>query len=170
MMSYLGLLGLALVAGYLMLGLWLEHVREKPVYERPRVLSRPRFWIGYSALRAALFLAGWGLLLRDSLRSAAVLALILAGAWTWKRIVRGRPHRQRMIRRAFEREKSRDPAASDVQILSRILHALHPRWGEELIEQIAADNPTPEGVADMVIRIERGGLPSGFDPARLLRR
>jgi hypothetical protein len=75
-----------------------------------------------------------------------------------------------MIRRAFEREKSRDPAASDVQILIRILHALHPRWGEELIEQIATDNPTPEGVADMVIRMERGALPSGFHPSRLLRR
>jgi hypothetical protein len=170
MTSWQGFLGLALVIGYLLLGLWLEHVREKPVYERPRLLSRPRFLMGYSILRAALFLLGWGLLLRVSLPCALVLASILAGAWMWKRTVQGRPHRHRMIRRAFEREKARDPAASDVQVLSRILHALHPRWGEELIEQIAADNPTPEGVADMVIRIERGALPSGFDPARMLRR
>lgn len=170
MTSWQGFLGLALVIGYVLLGLWLEHVREKPVYERPRLLSRPRFWMGYSILRAALFLLGWGLLLRVSLPYALVLASILAGAWMWKRTVQGRPHRHRMIRRAFEREKTRDPAASDVQVLSRILHALHPRWGEELIEQIAADNPTPEGVADMVIRIERGALPSGFDPARMLRR
>jgi hypothetical protein len=170
MTSWQGILGLALVIGYLLQGLWLEHVREKPVYERPRLLSRPRFWMGYTFVRAALFLLGWGLLIRVSLPGALVLASILACAWMWKRTVQGRPHRHRMIRRAFEREKARDPAASDVQVLSRILHALHPRWGEELIEQIAADNPTPEGVADMVIRIERGALPSGFDPARMLRR
>jgi len=164
------LLGLVLIASFLTLGLWLEHVREKPVYQRPALLSRPRFRVGYRALRSALFLAGWGLLLDASPRTALVLAFVLAGAWAWKLVLKGRAHRQRMIRRAFERERSRDPAASDVQILRRILHSLHPRWGEELIEQIAADNPTPEAVADMVVRMERASLPSGFDPSRLLRR
>jgi len=95
---------------------------------------------------------------------------VLLALASWKRYLHSRRHRQRMIRRAFEKERARDPAASDVQILQRILHSLHGRWGEELIEQIAADNPTPEGVSDMVLRIERGALPPGFSPSRMLRR
>jgi hypothetical protein len=74
-----------------------------------------------------------------------------------------------MIREAFEKERARDPSASDKQILHRILGSLHGRWGDELIEQIVADHPTPEGVADMVVRLERGALPSGFHPSRILR-
>jgi len=74
-----------------------------------------------------------------------------------------------MIRQAFDRERARDPSASDAQILQRILLSLHGLWGQELVEQIVADNPTPEGAADMVVRMERGALPTGFHPSRLLR-
>ena len=169
-MPWLGVLGFALIAAFLLLGLWLEQVREKPVYERSVLLIHPQFWLGYSANRWALFLGGWVLAARFSPRVALPLAALLAAAWGWKRSLRGRRYRHRMIRRAFEQERSRDPSATDAQVLQRILHSLHPRWGGELIEQIATDNPTPERVADMVLRIERGALPSGFNPKRMLRR
>jgi hypothetical protein len=168
--AFIGLTGFALVAASILGGLWLDHVRERPVYQRPAILIRPRFWIIYAAIRWVCFLTGWGLSAAVFPRSALGLALVLTAAWLWKRLLQGRRFRQRMIRRAFLREKERDPAASDVQVLQRILHSMHPRWGEELIEQIAADNPTPEGVSDMILRIERGALPIGFDPSRMLRR
>src|SRR5213593_1899311 len=169
-MSWLGFAGFGLIAAFILCGLWLESLREKPVYERPAILIRPRFWPLYSAVRWALFLGGWILAGSAFPRAALLLALLLAVAWSWKRFLHGRRYRRRMIRLAFQREKSRDPSASDAQILQRILHSMHPRWGGELIEQIAADNPTPEGVADMVLRMERGSLPSGFSPLRMLRR
>jgi hypothetical protein len=169
-MPWFGVLGFLFITSFLLMGLWLEHVRERPVYERPVVLIQPGFSLAFRLARWALFVLGWGLAALAWPRASCLLALALASLWCWKEVMRGRGQRRRMIRRAFEREKSRDPSATDAQILQRILHAMHPRWGEELIEQIAADQGTPEGVADMLVRIERGTLPSGFDPARMLRR
>lgn len=170
MMLWLGALGFILIAGFLLFGLWLDSIRERPVYERPSFLIQSRFWAAYPIGSWLLFLTGWFLAARSFPRSAAALGLALAMAWGWKRWIRGKTHRRRMIRQAFETEKARDPAATDSQVLQRILYSLHPRWGEELIEQIATDNPTPERVADMLIRIEQGALPSGFNPASMLRR
>ena len=97
-------------------------------------------------------------------------ALILLGLWTWKRLLRSRFCLRRTLRRAFRKERARDALASDAEILQRILHSLHGRWGEDLIEQIVADHPTPEAIADLVVRMERGALPAGFDPRRNLRK
>ena len=155
---------------FLLLGLWWENVRERPVYDRPPILIHPSFRASFQAVRALLFLGGWFFAGRAFPRSAALLAAILLGAAAWKRYLRGRFHRRRMFRRAFEREKGRDPAATDRQILQRILYSLHPRWGEELIEQMVADQPNPDAVADMVVRMERGALSAAFGPDRLFRR
>jgi hypothetical protein len=165
----LGLLGFAAVFLSLLMGLWMEHVRERPVYERPAIMIRSLFSVAWGPARWLLLAAGLILLSRASLAMAASLAALLILLRAWKGYLGSRRHRHRMIRAAFEKERTRDPAASDRQILQRILHSLHARWGEELIEQIVADNPTPEGVADMVVRMERGVLPSGFHPSRILR-
>ena len=167
---WLGLAGLAGVAVSLLMGLWMQHVRGRPVYERPAFLIRPGFRLIWIPARVVLFLAGALLLVRTSLPAAALLALFLTAAWSWRRTVGSRSHRRRMFRRAFERERARDPAATDEMILQRLIASLHGGWGEELIEQIVADNPTPEGVADMVFRMEAGALPAGFHPLRILRR
>jgi hypothetical protein len=169
-MPWLGILGFLLIAGFLLFKLWLDSVRERPVYERPSFLIHSRFWSVYPIASWLLFLTGWILAAWSFPQSAMALGMALALAWGWKRWVRGKSHRRRMIRQAFEREKVRDPSATDSQVLQRILYSLHPRWGEELIEQIAIDNPTPERVADMLTRIEQGALPSGFNPASMLRR
>ncbi len=169
-MSLSGLAGFACIALFLLMGLYRAHARELPVYRRPAIFIHSRFRIVWSLVRAALFVAGWALAWRASRWMAGASALVVGVAWGWRSYLQGARHRRRMVRRAFEAEKARDPAASEVQILRRVLYAMHPRWGEELIEQIAADNPTPEAVADMVVRMERGGLGAGFHPARLLRR
>ena len=165
-----GLAGFGALALFLMLGLWWAGIRERPVYERPAFLIRPWFPPSFRLLRGLLFVLGWALAVSSSPRAAAALALALLVAAAWKKLVASRGYRRRMFRRAFEAERKRDPSAGDVQILRRILHTLHPRWGDELIEQIATDQPTPEGVADMVVRMERGGLPRGFHPLRMLHR
>jgi len=165
----MGLLGFGCLAASLLMGLWMEHVRERPVYERPPILIHPVFRKFWTPLKGGLFGLGWIILGRASPRLAVVLALILLGLWSWKRYLRSGHHRHQMIREAFERERARDPAASDAQILRRILHAFHGRWGEELIDQIVTDNPTPERVADLVVRMERGALPPSFNPSRMLR-
>ena len=169
-MISLGILGAAGVLVSLLMGLWMQHLRERPVYERPSIMIHPYFWVIWMPAQWTLFAAGFAMLGHGSLPAAALLALVLLALWIWKRLLASRHHRRRMIRRAFEKERARDPSASDAQILQRILHSLHGRWGEELIEQIVADAPTPEAVADMVVRMERGSLPSGFHPLRILRR
>jgi len=168
-MVWIGITGFMLLAAFLLGGLWLDHVRERRVYERPGILLRPGFWLAYRSLRLVLFLAGWSMSAMAFPRTSGLLALLLLLAWSWKRLLQGRLVRRRMIRRAFALEKRRDPSASDVQILQRVMHSIHPSWGDELLEQIAIDNPTPERAADMILRIERGALPAGFSPARLLR-
>jgi len=168
--TWLGLAGLAGVAFSLLMGLWMQYVRERPVIERPGFLVRPGFRLMWTPARVFLFLGGGLLLARAFPPAAALLALLLAAAWSWRRYLESRAHRRRMFRRAFDREKAGDPSTADELILRRLLASLHARWGEELIEQIVADNPTPEGIADMVVRMERGALPAGFHPSRRLRR
>jgi hypothetical protein len=165
-----GLLGFAGVAVSLLMGLWVQHVRERPVYERPSFMIHPSFWRIWVPARWSLFAGGFILLARASVPATSALALTLVALGSWKRYLASRRHRRRMIRRAFEKERARDPSASDAQILQRILRSLHGRWGDELIDQIVADDPTPEGVAAMVVRMERGVLPPGFHPSRVLRR
>jgi len=165
----LGLLGFSGVVLSLLMGLWMQHIRERPVYERPGFLIDPRFRRVWTPARWLLFVTGGLLLVRASRPAAASLALLLLALLSWKRYLGSRRHRSRMIRRAFEEERGRDPSAGDLEILERILKTFHPRWGNELIEQIVLDNPTPEGVAGMVVRMERGVLPSGFHPSRILR-
>ncbi len=169
-MSLSGLAGFALITLFLLMGLYRAHARELPVYRRPAFFIHPRFRILWSLVRVVLFVSGWTLAWRSSPKMAGAAALLVSAAWGWRSYLQGARHRRQMVRRAFDAERARDPAASEVQALRRVLHAMHPRWGEELIEQIAADNPTPEAVADMVVRMERGGLGAGFHPARLLRR
>ena len=158
MMSALGLLCLGF---FLLMGLWRDHIRERPVYERPVALIRPSFWPVWHVSRWTLFTAGWILLAFSLPRTGIALALALLALWSWRRYLRSRRHWHRRVREAFARERRRDPSAPDIQILQRILHSTHGRWGEELIEQIVTDHPTPEGVADMIVRMEGGVLPAG---------
>ncbi|HEV8335024.1 MAG TPA: hypothetical protein VGR67_01230 [Candidatus Polarisedimenticolia bacterium] len=164
-----GLIGLGALALSLLMGLWMQGVRERPVYDRPPFLLRPATRLLWDPIRWSLFAAGGILLAKASAVAAAAIGLILFGLWSWKRYLASARHRRRMIREAFARERKRDPSASDEQILGRILHAMHGSWGEELIDQIVADNPTPEAVAEMVLRMERGALPAGFHPGRIFR-
>jgi hypothetical protein len=164
-MALKGLVGLACLAISLLMGLWMEHLRERPVYRRPAFLIHRGFWLLWGPARWILFGAGWILAGLSFPRTSASLAFILLGLWSWKRHLRSRSRRRRMVREAFDRERARDPAAGDTQILRRIVASLHARWGEELIEQIVVDNPTPEAVADFVVRMERGILPPGFFPS-----
>ncbi len=164
-MALRGLVGLACLGTWLLMGLWMEHLRERPVYRRPTLLIHKSFWLLWSPGRWVLFGAGWILAGLSFPKTTAALAFSLLGLWSWKRYLQSRRHRRRMIREAFDRERARDPAAGDAQILQRIVASLHARWGEELIEQIVVDNPTPEAVADFVVRMERGILPQGFFPS-----
>ena len=164
-MALRGLAGFACLGISLLMGLWMEHLRERPVYQRPALLIHRSFWLLWSPARWLLFGAGWILAGLSFPRTTASLAFTLLGLWSWKRYLRSRRHRQRMVREAFDRERDRDPSASDAQVLQRIVTSLHARWGEELIEQIVLDNPTPEGVADFIVRMERGILPPGFFPS-----
>ena len=83
--AWLGLAGLAGVTISLLMGLWVQHVRERPVYERPSIMIRPGFWWIWMSARGILFLIGGFLLARASLAAAGLLALALIGAWSWKR-------------------------------------------------------------------------------------
>ncbi len=150
------------------MGLWMQHLRERPVYERPSILVHSWFWIVWLPARWILFAAGLAALGMGSPPAAVLLALFLTGLWSYRRVLASPRHRRRMIRRAYLAERARDPSAGDAEILQRILYSLHGRWGKELIEQIVADHPTPEAVAEMVVRMERGVLPAGFDPRRAL--
>lgn len=164
-----GLLGLALLGLFLISGLWMEHIRERPVYERPPVLIHPIFRTLWSPTRWVAFFLGWILLARTWPRLGAILALFLAAMWGWKRYLRSRHHWDRTIRSSFLLEKARNPQASDIEILTAILLTVRGHWGQELIDQIVADHPTPEGIAAMIVRMERSLLPRGFDPTRTSR-
>jgi hypothetical protein len=148
-------LGLAALAAWSVLWLLEAHWKALPAYDRPRFTHSPAYAVWAGALRKVLMAVGLILLYAAHRAAAAAAIAALLGAWMVRRIVTGPGAIRRRMQREFDRLKRERPQAADLEILYEIVYAQHRRWGPELVQQIVQDNPTVEGAARMVARLER---------------
>jgi hypothetical protein len=153
-------------AGLLFLGLlaWLvgAHFKSLRFFDRPR-LARNRLFDPLLAFLAwTLVAAGVVLITRAAPAAGALIALVLAGLWAYRRLIRSVPFQRRLLRRDLEALRRRHPGEADKVLLCRLVFSRHPGWGEELIEQMVFDYPAVDDLARMLAKMEKGFR--GFRP------
>lgn len=157
------LIGAALLLAAFVLWLTATHLRERPFFERPDLARHRLFDPAILTAAAAAFLGGLLAVARRSAAVACAVAVLVAVAWGWRRLVRSAFWRRRTLRRDLDRARRADPAAPARDLLARAVLARHPEWGEELVAQMILDYPDAERLAAVVARMERGfrGFRSG---------
>ena len=150
------LAGAGLCAAAFFVWLVATHVRERPWFERPD-LAR---WRGFDAIlsfvRWGLFAWGLFLLASRSLAAAALAVGLFLLGLGWRIVARSAALRRRAMRRAFAELRQRHPGEPERELLVRLVLATHPRWGEELVRQMALDYPSVDEMAVVVARMEQG--------------
>jgi hypothetical protein len=132
------------------------HFRARRYYDRP-ALARNRWFDPIVALLHWVLLAlGLIALGRASAPAAAAVAVVLVAAWGYRRFIRSVTFRRFLMRRELAAARRRSPDLPEREILFRLVLQRHPRWGEELIEQMVDDYPTVDQLARMIARMERG--------------
>ena len=142
----LGLLGLLASA----------HFKELRYFDRPAPARHSWFDPVLDVLKWVLVVAGLVLIARVSLRVFTSLAGLLLALWAYRRFIRSPYFQEKLLRRDFAVLRRARPDLSDEAILFELACRKHPRWGPELIEQMARDYPTVEAFARIMTRMERG--------------
>jgi hypothetical protein len=142
----LGLLGMLAAA----------HFKGLRYFDRPALARNAYFDPILDLLKWALLVAGLVLIVRASQPAFLMAAAVLLVLWSYRRFVRSHFFQERLLRRDFADLRGRRPGMSDEEILFELAYRKHPRWGAELIEQMARDYPTVESFARMLGRMERG--------------
>jgi uncharacterized membrane protein YgcG len=144
-----------LLAG--LLGMLLSiHLRNLRFFDRPAPARIRGFDRLLDAVKWILVAGGMWLITSVSRIAAVSAGAVLLAAWVRHRVVRGFAHQTRRLRREFEELKRARPGLDDGQVLCLLAARRHPRWGPELIEQMALDYPTIDSFAVMVVKMERG--------------
>jgi hypothetical protein len=154
--------GTALIAGSALVALaalaWLAAVnlRERRWFDRPDFARRRMFDPAARLIRWALLLAGLAVLWRASRLAALAASGLFAAAWGWRAALRSVAWRRFVLRRQFAVLRAGLPGVPDEEILERLVLGWHPEWGPELIAQMVHDYRTPEALARVIARMERG--------------
>jgi hypothetical protein len=145
-LTVLGLLGLLAAV----------HFKGLRYFDRPAMARNVLFDPLLDVLKWALLLSGLVLLGRASRPAFLVVAVLLGMLWAYRRVIRSVPFQERLLRRDFVALRRNRPELSDADILFELAYRKHPRWGPELLDQMARDYPTVESFARMLSRMERG--------------
>ncbi|PYT35892.1 MAG: hypothetical protein DMF52_09160 [Acidobacteria bacterium] len=150
------LAGAALLLLGLLAMLVAVHFKGLRYFDRPTPARNAYFDPILDLLKWTLVVAGLLLLLRASRPAVVVAGAALLALWSYRRFVRSGYFQERLLRRDFIALRKSRPDMSDEEILFELAYRKHPRWGPELIEQMAKDYPTVESFARMLGRMERG--------------
>lgn len=148
--------GLAFLLAGLFAMLAAAHFKGLRYFDRPALARNPFFDPLLGILKWALLGAGLLLLLRASRVAFAASVAILAALWSYRRLIRSGFFQERLLRGDFAALRRARPEMTDEEILYELAMRRHPRWGPELIEQMARDYPTVESFARMMARMEMG--------------
>ncbi|MCZ6779317.1 MAG: hypothetical protein O7F16_10185 [Acidobacteria bacterium] len=136
--------------------LWLLEARwnSLPAYDRPSLTRSAAYSVWAGVLRKLLLgISLLGLAAVHWTAAAATATLLLIG-WSVRRIQASAASQRRAMQKEFDRLRGENPDAPDTEILFQVVFARHARWGPDLVQQIVQENPTVEGAARMVVRME----------------
>jgi len=152
----IAVLGVALLLVSLLAWVVGLHFKALRYFDRPALARTPLFDPIITSLRWLSLAGGLTLLWRASPPAAGVAAAVLLLGWGYRRSIRSVPFRRRLLRREFAAARRLEPELPEREILFRLVMERHPRWGEELIEQMINDYPTVDQLARMLAKMERG--------------
>jgi hypothetical protein len=132
------------------------HYKALRYFDRPGMARNPYFDPAVELLKWALLIGGLFLLARESPTAAVGTTAVLLLAWSYRRFIRSVLFQRWLLRRDFLAVRARRPDLADREILFSLVIRRHPRWGDELIEQMVVDYPTVEALARVVAKMERG--------------
>jgi len=135
------------------------HFASRRAWDRPAWARDARALRVLRAAGWALLLGGTALLARRSVAAGLVALAILAGASAWTRWTRSSGYLARGLLREVERLRHARPDRDEREILRDVILARHPRWGEDLAQQIVAEQGDARRVAEMLVRMERTAGP-----------
>ncbi len=148
--------GVVLILAGLVAWLYDAHLDRQRAWDRPAWSLRPLARGTFSATRRVLVVVGWISILQASRWAGVVAAVALTVAWSRIRWVRSARSTTRRLRAELDELRRRDPSCEEHELLGRLVLSRHPEWGPELVSQIVQDHPTPEGLARILTRMERG--------------
>jgi hypothetical protein len=148
--------GIVLILAALLFWVVGMHFRARRYFDRPTLARNLWFDPIVVILRWLLLAAGLIVLARSSPPAAVAAAAILTAGWAYRRLIRSVAFRRWLMRREFATARRNSPGLLDREILFRLVMQRHPRWGEELIEQMVHDYPTVDRLVRMVAKMERG--------------
>lgn len=148
--------GAALILASLMTWLIGQHFKARRYFDRPSLARGPWFDPAIVVLHWLLLALGLIVLARSSATATVVVVAVLSAGWGYRRYVRSAACRRRLMRREFAAARRQNPELPDKELLFRLVMERHPRWGEELIEQMVNDYPTVDQLARMMAKMERG--------------
>ncbi len=148
--------GIVLILAALLFWVVGVHFRARRYFDRPTLARNLWFDPIVVTLRWLLLAAGLIVLARSSPPAAVAAAAILTAGWAYRRLIRSVAFRHWLMRREFATARRNSPGLPDREILFRLVMERHPRWGEELIEQMVHDYPTVDRLVRMVAKMERG--------------
>jgi len=144
----------------LLLGLlgWLvwTHVRAGRYFDRPAIARNRLFDPLLVTLSAVLAAAGLLMLWLARPAAAIAAAAFLAVLWGYRRAIHTIAFQRWLLRRDFRALRRLHPDLPERVLLARLVVRRHPRWGEELAEQMVIDYPSLDEIAAMLARMERG--------------
>ncbi|HET6278304.1 MAG TPA: hypothetical protein VFG08_05945 [Candidatus Polarisedimenticolia bacterium] len=148
--------GVALILASLVAWVAGLHFRSRRYFDRPALARNALFDPIVATLHWLLLAAGLVVLARSSAQAAGAAAAILLAAWAYRRFIRSVLFRRWLLRRDVAAARRANPGLPERDILFRLVMERHPRWGEELIEQMVNDYPTVDQLARVIARMERG--------------
>jgi hypothetical protein len=146
----LGLLLLGLAAS-----LGRAHIRGQSYFNRPRIAQGRLFDPLLALATALLLLTGLYLIGRASPPVMVATSAALLVLWGYRRVIRSLRFQRWLLRRDFDRLKRERPGRPDPEILYLLVHGRHPRWAQEMLEQMIADYPTVDELARILSLMER---------------
>ena len=148
--------GAIVLLGGLLAWLLRTHYRARRYFDRPMVARNPVFDPAIAVTQWVLLAAGLLILARASLTSAVLAGGLLGVGAIYRAIIRSVAFQRYLLRRDFRSLRARRPDLANHDILLALVMERHPRWGEELIDQMVRDYPTVEALARIVAKMDRG--------------
>lgn len=152
-------MAVAFGVGLLLLGLlasvYRGHIAGVSYFNRPK-FAQGRLYGPIVALAiGTCLLAGLWLIGRVSRPSMFATAALLLALWIYRRSIRSLRFQRWLLRRDFDRLKQERPSLTDQALLYELAHRRHPRWAQEMLEQMVADYPTLDDLGRILVLMER---------------
>lgn len=152
----LAVIGGGVVVLALALGLVDAHLGRQRAWDRPVWTLSRGYRAGVGFVRPLLLATGVFLIFYGSILAGVIVTVLLLAILAYLRWVRSARYRVVLLERRLTALRRLHGGSTDHEIRVRLVLEQHPEWGEDLAQQIAADNRDVTSLARVLARMEEG--------------